>query len=99
HIRNFSETVAAQIDAEVKRIVSECYDECKSTLTEHKDRLIAVAEYLFEKEKIEGPEFYAIMEGKDPKQAKDETANENEKTEELGVIIAPEMPEENETEE
>ena len=99
HIRNFSETVAAQIDAEVKRIVSECYDECKSTLTEHKDRLIAVAEYLFEKEKIEGPEFYAIMEGKDPNEAKDETAEEKQEDKEQGVIIAPEMPSQNEIEE
>lgn len=93
HIRNFSETVASQIDAEVKRIVSECYDECKKTLGEHMDKLLAVADYLFKKEKIDGPEFYAIMEGRDPEQATEEAkATEDEKTAETGVVIAPEPP-------
>ncbi|MGI6745278.1 MAG: ATP-dependent zinc metalloprotease FtsH [Acutalibacteraceae bacterium] len=98
HIRNFSETVASQIDAEVKRIVSECYEECKKTLNENMDKLNAVAEYLFKKEKIDGPEFYAIMEGKNPEQAREEeNAAENEKDTEPGVVIAPEIKEENKT--
>lgn len=92
HIRNYSESVAAQIDAEVKRIICDCYDECRKIITEHMDKLHEVAQYLMKKEKIEGPAFYAIMEDRDPDEAvKQAELEETEKKKKDGVLIAPEI--------
>ncbi len=63
HTRNYSEKVAAEIDAEIERIINEAYDRTKSILSEHIDKLEAVAARLFDKEKIEGDEFLRIMNG------------------------------------
>ncbi|MBQ8942956.1 MAG: AAA family ATPase, partial [Clostridia bacterium] len=63
HTRNYSEKVAAEIDAEIERIVNEAYARTNAILTDHKDKLEAVANRLFEKEKIEGDEFIRIMNG------------------------------------
>ena len=59
--RNYSEQTAALIDAEVKRIVDAAYKKAQEILSEHIDKLHAVAEKLLEKEKIDGEEFDAIF--------------------------------------
>ena len=64
HTRNHSEEVAAQIDGEVHRILSEGYVETKNKLTAHMDKLVAVAEQLILDEKMDGDEFRRIMEEK-----------------------------------
>ncbi len=56
--KSYSEDTAALIDAEVKRIFDEAAQLCEKILTEHKDTLIAVAEYLLEHETMEGEEFH-----------------------------------------
>lgn len=61
----YSEHIAAQIDDEVKRIVTEGYARCEKILSENADKVAKVAECLLEKEKIDGAEFNAIMEGKE----------------------------------
>ena len=63
HTRNYSEKVAAEIDAEIERIINEAYSRTQTILTEHMDKLEAVAQRVFEKEKIEGDEFRRIMNG------------------------------------
>ncbi len=63
HTRNYSEEVAAKIDEEINRIVTGGYKETERKLTEHIDKLHAVARYLFEHEKLDGETFKAIMEG------------------------------------
>ncbi len=55
--KSYSEDTAALIDAEVKRIFDEAAELCEKILTERKDTLIAVAEYLLEHETMEGDEF------------------------------------------
>ncbi|MGN1001380.1 MAG: ATP-dependent zinc metalloprotease FtsH [Oscillospiraceae bacterium] len=55
--KSYSEETAAIIDEEVKRIFDEAAEKCEQILTEHKDTLIAVAEYLLEHETMEGDEF------------------------------------------
>ena len=62
HTRNHSEEVAAQIDAEVHRILSEGYAETENKLKAHMDKLTAVAEQLILHEKMDGDEFRRIME-------------------------------------
>ena len=63
HARNHSEEVAAQIDGEVHRILSERYAKTEEKLRAHMDKLIAVAERLMVTEKMDADEFKAIMEG------------------------------------
>ena len=62
HSRTYSEEVAKQIDSETKRIIQTAYDRAQSLLTEHIEKLHAVAEKLLEKEKIDGEEFNSIFE-------------------------------------
>ena len=62
HTRNHSEEVAAQIDAEVHRILTDGYAETERKLKEHMDKLTAVAEQLILNEKMDGDEFRHIME-------------------------------------
>ena len=59
--KEYSEETAAIIDEEVKKIVDKAYNEAKQILTEHVDKLHAVAGVLLEKEKIEADEFEAIF--------------------------------------
>ena len=66
HTRNHSEEVAAQIDEEVHRILSEGYSETERKLKEHMDKLTAVAEQLILDEKMDGEAFRRIMEGAVP---------------------------------
>ncbi|MBE5969246.1 MAG: ATP-dependent zinc metalloprotease FtsH [Lachnospiraceae bacterium] len=62
HTKGYAEKTAAEIDDEVKRIVSECYDKAKKVIEEHKDVLEKCAELLIEKEKIGQEEFEALFE-------------------------------------
>ena len=66
HTRNHSEEVAAQIDEEVHRILSEGYSETERKLKEHMDKLTAVAEQLILDEKMDGEVFRRIMENTTP---------------------------------
>ena len=62
HTRNHSEEIAARIDAEVHRILTEAYAETERKLKEHMDKLSAVAQQLMVDEKMDGDEFRRIME-------------------------------------
>ena len=62
HSKTYSEETAAQIDAEIKRIVDEGYARAKQILTDHVDKLHEVAGVLLEKEKITSEEFEKIFE-------------------------------------
>ena len=59
--KDYSEETAGIIDEEVKRIVDKAYNRAREILTEHVDKLHAVAGVLLEKEKIEGEEFNKIF--------------------------------------
>ncbi len=61
--KDYSEETAGIIDEEVKRIVDKAYNRAREILSEHVDKLHAVAGVLLEKEKIEGEEFDRIFEG------------------------------------
>ena len=61
HSKTYSEETAAAIDTEIKRIVDTGYNRAKQILTEHSDKLHAVAGILLEKEKITSEEFEAIF--------------------------------------
>ncbi len=61
HTKNYSDVYAAQIDDEVKRILTECYSRCENILNKHKDKLVLVAETLINCEKINGVRFNELM--------------------------------------
>jgi cell division protease FtsH len=61
--RNYSEKIARQIDAEVRRIVNESHERARSLLQENLHLLHAVAKRLLEVETLEREEFEAIMAG------------------------------------
>ncbi len=62
HEAHYSEAVKSLIDAEVKRIIDECYAKAKKTIEEHMDVLHKAADLLLEKEKITGEEFVSLFE-------------------------------------
>ncbi len=80
HIRNYSETVAAEIDREVEGIVLRAYERTEAILREHIDKLHTVAKALVEREKIDADEFYMLMDGKElpPLQAESDEAEKKD---------------------
>ncbi|MCI8763978.1 MAG: ATP-dependent zinc metalloprotease FtsH [Lachnospiraceae bacterium] len=62
HARSYGEGVAGMIDAEVKRIIDECYQKAKEIILEHHSVLDKCCDLLIEKEKIGQPEFEALFE-------------------------------------
>ena len=61
HTRSYSESIAAQIDAEVKRIIDEAYAKAKQIIMDNRNVLDKCAELLLEKEKISREEFEALF--------------------------------------
>ena len=61
HVRAYSDEVTASIDAEVKRIIDECYEKAKNIILEHRDVLESCTALLIEKEKIGQEEFEALF--------------------------------------
>ena len=58
----FSEEVNSAIDREVHRLIDEGYKRAEAILTEHMDKLHALAEVLLEREKLDADEFKTFME-------------------------------------
>lgn len=65
HMRNYSEDVAALIDCEIKDIITDAYKKATKILTDSRDKLNALSEYLIEHEKMDGEQFTALMEGRE----------------------------------
>ncbi len=61
NVRNYSESVASQIDEEIEDIIRNAYNRTEKILTEHMDKLHLIAQKLFEDEKMSGEEFAAYM--------------------------------------
>ncbi len=62
HTKSFGDATAAAIDAEVKRIIDECYEKATTLLKENEKILHECANLLLEKEKISREEFEALFE-------------------------------------
>ena len=98
--KSYSEKTAALIDDEVKRIFDEAMELCEKILTEHKDMLIATAEYLLKNETMEGADFiYMCSHNGELPPDKLPAAEEKEKEETAEEILQPdgvsgELPEE-----
>lgn len=112
HMRNYSEAVASQIDDEVEKIILNAYKQTEDILTEHIDKLHAVALELVKREKLTGDEFKHIMNGEeleplfadeDKDEAKPEAETNSDAKPESEVksdeAVAPETSENNEASE
>lgn len=112
HMRNYSEAVASQIDDEVEKIILNAYKQTEDILTEHIDKLHAVALELVKREKLAGDEFKRIMNGEeleplfadeDKDEAKPEAETNSDAKPESEVksdeAVAPETSENNEASE
>ena len=60
--RGYSETVAFEIDKEVREIIDTAYKKSTEILESNKDKLTLIAEYLLEHEKMDSEEFISLME-------------------------------------
>lgn len=89
HAPSFSDTTAALIDEEVKRLVNEAYDRCEKILTENMDQLKELAEYLLVHEKIDGDKFEQLMKGElDWRNDTDTNTGTEEKTDKVSSDTA-----------
>ena len=59
--RSYSEAVAAQIDGEVRALLSAAYERCEDILRRQRDKLETVARYLLENETMERDAFLAVF--------------------------------------
>ncbi len=87
---NCADHTAAEIDAEVMKMLKECYDEALGLLRENKDVMDKLAAHLIEKETITGKEFmqiYREAKGLPEPEEKKEIAEEGEKKEIAAVEI------------
>ena len=62
--KSYSEKVAGTIDDEVKLLIDKAYAHCKQILSDHKEQMKDVVEYLLKHETMSGAQFAACMEGK-----------------------------------
>ncbi len=100
--RDYSENIASVIDSEIRALIDEGFERCEAILTEHRDKLERCAQYLIRHEKIDGPDFYKLMDGEididgNPvgKAAPDEAV---EASEEANATVENIVPEANEDE-
>ncbi len=72
------ERTAAEVDQEVLRIVTECYDKATGLLEENREILDKISDYLYEHETITGKEFMKIFRDlkglDDPEEKKEDTS-------------------------
>jgi len=59
--KSYSEAVAAQIDAEVKRVIDAAYRRCEDILARDRDKLAEVADFLLRNETMSAEEFEAVF--------------------------------------
>ena len=93
HVQNYSQSIAAQIDDEVKEIIEKAYAQCKEILTANANKMHLLADYLLKYEKIDNDKFERLMRGENieadepivesqPIQTESETAENSGNTEE-----------------
>ena len=83
--RNISDTVAHEIDEEMRSIINNCYEKTKKIISENKDLLSLIANTLLEEETITKEETDFLVEQvnevkEDTKKSKKTTKKEDTKT-------------------
>ena len=78
--QNMSEETARLVDAEIKRLVNDGYEEAKRILKEHGDDWEKLAEALMEYETLTGEEIKDVLSGKVVDKSKDAPVSEEKRT-------------------
>ena len=90
--RDFSEKTAQEIDAEVRRIISEAEDKVESLLSGSMDKLHRLAEALLEREILDGEEIDLLLAGKVlPKRSRKPKMTKTKKTGKKSIKSKPQM--------
>lgn len=102
-VLNCGDDTAAEIDREVMKILKDSYEEAKRLLSENRDAMDQIAQFLIDKETITGKEFMKIFRQVKgiPEEEKEEMAEAAVKTEiqpEAGTLKTVPDPKEPETE-
>ncbi|MFR3068840.1 MAG: ATP-dependent zinc metalloprotease FtsH [Enterocloster sp.] len=102
-VLNCGDDTAAEIDREVMKILKDSYEEAKHLLSENRDAMDQIAQFLIDKETITGKEFMKIFRQVKgiPEEEKEEMAEAAVKTEiqpEAGTLETVPDPKEPETE-
>jgi len=88
--RNYSEEVASKIDAEVRRIIEECYVNAKAILTANWDKVERMVAALLEHETVDTEEVGAIINNRPYPMPKDDAKSELPAA--ASVVYEPEAP-------
>jgi cell division protease FtsH len=91
---DYSPEVAYEIDKEVRRLIDESYETARRILTERREQLDLMAEVLIERETVDKKELEALLEDRWDEFLAEEAAAKGEEPE-----VAPEVPEEEPTDE
>lgn len=78
-VLNCSDATYTEVDTEVKELLKECYEKAKKLLSENREAMDRIADYLFKKENITGKQFMALFEGKDLDAKEEPKPEEDEK--------------------
>lgn len=81
--KNYSDTIAFEIDKEIRKIVDNAFETAKNILTENNDKFEEIAQLLLEKEILEGDELDELLgypKKEQPEVKAEETADEAEIT-------------------
>ncbi len=97
---DYSEQTAVEIDHEIRFIIGEQYKRVKAGLTEHKDKLEALANALMERETLDSEEILAVFESREmPKRERviipsyaDKAKTEKEKRKVASIFGGPPKP-------
>ena len=73
-----SDETAKQIDAEVRRIIDECYKKAAGILEENVDKLHVMADALMQYETIDSEQIDDIMAGRTPREPSDWTGKDGD---------------------
>ncbi|GAB6928038.1 ATP-dependent zinc metalloprotease FtsH [Paenibacillus sp. JCM 10914] len=62
HEQNYSDQIAYEIDQEMHRFITECYEKCRELLTKHSKEVHLIANTLLEKETLELEQIKSLIE-------------------------------------
>jgi cell division protease FtsH len=71
HTKNYSEDMAAKVDAEIHKIVQKAHKHAEELLTKHKKKFVEMSKLLLEKESFSFDEFIEHFDGKKPEKKTD----------------------------
>ena len=78
HPPSYSEETSREIDAEVKKMVSEAYQEAQNLLTKNREKLEILANRLLEKETMDGRDVEKLIRGEEAEEPSKENGKETE---------------------